>query len=44
MTMRPGTIVDVSLIAAPSSTKNKEWKLNPQMHQTKKGHQWYFGM
>ena len=44
MTMRQGTIVDATLIAAPSSTKNKEKKRDPEMHQTKKGNQWYFGM
>ena len=44
MTMRQGTIVDATLIAAPSSTKNKEGKQDPEMHQTKKGNQWYFGM
>ncbi len=44
MTMRQGTIVDATLIAAPSSTKNKEGKRDPEMHQTKKGNQWYFGM
>ena len=44
MTMRQGTIADVTLIAAPSSTKNNEWKRNPQMHQTKKGNPWYWGM
>jgi IS5 family transposase len=44
MKMRQGTIVDATLIAAPSSTKNKEWKRDPEMHQTKKGNQWYFGM
>ena len=38
------TIVDATLIAAPSSTKNKEGKRDPEMHQTKKGNQWYFGM
>ena len=37
MTMRQGTIVDATLIAAPSSTKNKEGKRDPEMHQTKKG-------
>jgi IS5 family transposase len=41
MTMRQGTIVDATLIAAPSSTKNKEGKRDPEMHQTKKGNQWY---
>jgi len=44
MSMRQGTIVDATLIAAPSSTKNKEGKRDPEMHQTKKGNQWYFGM
>jgi IS5 family transposase len=44
MTMRQGTIIDATLIAAPSSTKNKEGKRDPEMHQTKKGNQWYFGM
>ena len=42
--MRKGTIVDATLIAAPPSTKNKEKKRDPAMHQTKKGNQWYFGM
>jgi hypothetical protein len=37
MTMRQGTIVDATLIAAPSSTKNSEGKRDPEMHQTKKG-------
>ena len=41
VTMRQGTIVDATLIAAPSSTKNKEGKRDPEMHQTKKGNQWY---
>ena len=39
-----GTIVDATLIDAPTSTKNKEKKRDPEMHQTKKGNQWYFGM
>lgn len=39
-----GTIVDATLIDAPSSTKNKEGKRDPEMHQTRKGKQWYFGM
>jgi len=39
-----GTIVDATLIAAPSSTKNQEQQRDPEMHQTKKGNQWYFGM
>ncbi|MBA2723813.1 MAG: IS5 family transposase [Methylibium sp.] len=39
-----GTIVDATIIGAPSSTKNKDKKRDPQMHQTRKGEQWYFGM
>ena len=42
--MRGGTIVDATIIAAPSSTKNKEGKRDPEMHQTKKGNQWHHGM
>jgi len=42
--LRQGTIVDATLISAPSSTKNREGKRDPEMHQTKKGNQWYFGM
>ena len=42
--MREGTMVDATIIAAPSSTKNKDNARDPQMHQTKKGNQWYFGM
>jgi IS5 family transposase len=42
--MKKGTIVDATLIAAPSSTKNAEGKRDPEMSQTKKGNQWYFGM
>jgi IS5 family transposase len=42
--LREGTIVDATLIAASSSTKNKERKRDSEMHQTKKGNQWYFGM
>src|SRR3989338_3932269 len=42
--MREGTIVDATIIAAPSSTKNKEQKRDPEMSSTKKGNQWYFGM
>ena len=38
-----GTIVDATIIAAPSSTKNSKKKRDPAMHQTKKGNQWYFG-
>ena len=36
--------MDATLIAAPPSTKNKEKKRDPEMHQTRKGNQWYFGM
>ena len=39
-----GTIVDATIIAAPPSTKNRERKRDPEMCQTKKGNQWYFGM
>ena len=42
--MRGGSIVDATIIAAPSSTKNAQGARDPQMHQTKKGNQWYFGM
>jgi IS5 family transposase len=42
--MRQGTIVDATIIAAPPSTKNKEKSRDPEMHQTKKGNQWHFGM
>ena len=42
--LKTGTIVDASIIAAPSSTKNKEGKREPEMHQAKKGNQWHFGM
>ena len=42
--MRAGTLVDATLLAAPPSTKNKEKKRDPEMHQTRKGNQWYFGM
>ena len=38
-----GTIVDATIIGAPSSTKNKDEKHDPEMHQTAKGQQWYFG-
>ena len=44
MLLRTGTIVDATLIAAPSSTKNSTKSRDPEMHQTKKGNQWYFGM
>jgi transposase, IS5 family len=39
-----GTIVDATIIAAPSSTKNRQKKRDPEMHQTQKGNQWYLGM
>lgn len=42
--VRQGTIVDATLIDAPSSTKNKAGARDPEMHQTKKGNQWFFGM
>jgi IS5 family transposase len=42
--LKAGTVVDATLIAAPSSTKNSSGERDPEMHQTKKGNQWYFGM
>jgi len=42
--MRAGTIVDATIIAAPSSTKNEDKARDPEMHQAKKGNQWFFGM
>ena len=42
--MTQGTLVDATLIAAPSSTKNREHERDPEMHQTKKGNEWHFGM
>ena len=42
--LKEGTAVDASLIAAPSSTKNSTGTRDPEMHQTTKGNQWYFGM
>ena len=44
LSLRGGTIVDATIIAAPSSTKNGDGRRDPEMHQTKKGNQWYFGM
>ena len=41
--VREGTIVDSTIISAPSSTKNRERARDPEMHQTRKGRQWYFG-
>ena len=42
--LREGTIVDATIIEAPSSTKNRAGERDPEMHQTKKGNQWHFGM
>jgi IS5 family transposase len=42
--LKQGSIVDATIIAAPSSTKNADGERDPQMHQTKKGNQWHFGM
>lgn len=42
--LKTGTVVDATIIAAPSSTKNKDGERDPEMHQTKKGQQWHFGM
>jgi transposase, IS5 family len=42
--MRQGTIVDATIIAAPPSTKNRSKSRDPEMHQTRKGNQWHFGM
>ncbi len=42
--LKQGTVVDATLIAAPSSTKNSSGERDPEMHQTKKGNQWHFGM
>ena len=42
--MTQGTLVDATIIEAPSSTKNKEQQRDPEMHHTKKGNQWHFGM
>jgi IS5 family transposase len=44
MRLSGGTIVDATLIAAPPSTKNEEKQRDPEMHQTKKGNDWHFGM
>ena len=41
MAMKQGTIINATLISAPSSTKNKTGERDPEMHQTKKGNQWY---
>jgi len=42
--LKAGTAVDATLIAAPTSTKNKDKTRDPEMHSSKKGNQWYFGM
>ena len=42
--LKAGTAVDATIIAAPSSTKNKDKKRDPEMHSSKKGNQWHFGM
>ena len=42
--MHSGTVVDATLIAAPTSTKNQNGRRYPEMHQNKKGNEWYFGM
>ena len=42
--LKEGTIADATILSAPSSTKNREKARDPEMHQTKKGNQWYFGM
>ncbi|WHZ11511.1 MAG: Mobile element protein [Burkholderiaceae bacterium] len=42
--LKNGTAIDATLIAAPSSTKNDSGERDPEMHQTKKGNQWHFGM
>ena len=42
--LKTGTVVDATLIAAPSSTKNSTGERDPEMHQVKKGNQWHFGM
>jgi IS5 family transposase len=42
--IKSGTIVDATIISAPSSTKNEEKQRDPEMHQTRKGKQWHFGM
>jgi len=44
LSLRQGTIVDATIIHVPSSTKNQEGKRDPEIHQTTKGNQYYFGM
>lgn len=42
--LKAGTVVEATIMAAPSSTKNNDGKRDPEMHQTKKGKQWHFGI
>lgn len=42
--LKEGTIVDATILSAPSSTRNRSGQRDPEMHQTRKGNQWYFGM
>jgi IS5 family transposase len=44
LSLRAGTIVDATIINAAASTKNGDGKRDPEIHQTKKGNQWFFGM
>lgn len=44
LVLKEGTVVDATIISAPSSTKNEEKTRDPEMHQTKKGNEWHFGM
>jgi len=44
LSFKEGTIMDASIISAPTSTKNKTGQRDPEMHQTKKGNEWHFGM
>ena len=44
MLLKGGTMVDATIIHAPSTTKNEAGKRDPEMHRSKKGNQWYFGM
>ena len=44
LSFKEGTIMDATIIAAPTSTKNKNGERDPEMHQTKKGNEWHFGM
>lgn len=44
LALKEGTIIDASIVAAPTSTKNKKGERDPEMHQAKKGNEWHFGM